>query len=596
MSNKVFRKFTMFLLVSILALSIGGGTFADSTDIEGHWAKDYIEYLVSKDIMSGYSDGVFKPDKEITRAEFVKMINGVFGYTEEAKISFSDVEESKWYYKDIAKGVAAGYINGYSDGTMKPNKAISRQEAAKIIALAYNLDGQSSTSADGFKDSNKIEDWARNYVGIMKDRGLMTGYEDGTFGPKKNITRGEVAKILYIASGEIINAEGEYEEDADGNVVVNKPKVELKNMTVKGDLYLTEGIGNGDVILDGVVVKGNVYVRGGGDNSIKIINSKINNMIINKKSGKVRVVLKENAGVSNISLNKNGILVVENGAKIDSLKANGKANVEVQKGGNIKELEVNSKGVEVKSEGTIEKLFAKEEVKVNDKVIEKDNEIEIENGKIKGEESNKKPDKEPDHPAGGGGGGFIGGGDTGNEDTPTPPTPPAKVDKEALKQKIAEAEELKEIDYTKESWDNLQSALNSAKVVAGKIDATQTEVDSALNNLVNAINGLVKTTEIKAILEFTPDEILNEGFELGKIRVYVAGIPNADKYSVEYSVRDEKGSQTKLVKTQKAKIGEENPDLIQLGEGTQIKICIYDSEGKVISVLGEDNIKIKKIY
>lgn len=246
MSNKIFRRFTMLLLVTILTFSIGGRTFADAADIEGHWAKNYIEYLVSRNIMSGYSDGVFKPDKEITRAEFVKMINGVFGYTEEAKISFSDVEESKWYYKDIAKGVAAGYINGYSDGTMKPNKAISRQEAAKIIALAYNLDAQSSNSADEFKDSNKIEDWAKNYVGIMKDRGLMTGYEDGTFGPKKNITRGEVAKILYIASGEIVNSEGEYEKDAEGNVVVNKPEVELKNMTVKGDLYLTEGIGNGE--------------------------------------------------------------------------------------------------------------------------------------------------------------------------------------------------------------------------------------------------------------------------------------------------------------------------------------------------------------
>lgn len=589
MVKGIFRKFTVFLLVTILVVALNGMTFADGTDVGKHWAKNEIEYLVSKKIMSGYNDGTFKPDKEITRAEFIKTINNVFGYTEKAQISFSDVKKSDWYYEDIQKGVAAGYIGGYSDGTMKPNKAISRQEAAKIIAVTYNLDKQNSTSANEFKDLDKIEDWAKNYIGIMKDNGFMSGYGDGNFGSKKNIARGEVAKILYTASGEIVNTSVEYKKDVDGNMIVNVSGAEIRNMTVKGDLYLAEGIGDGDVILSGVTVKGNVYVRGGGENSIKIVNSKINNVVVNKKSGNVRVVLRENSQVSNMNLDQNGALVVESGAKVENLKVNGESKIEVQKGGQIKELEVSAKNVEIKSEGTIEKLVAKEEVKVNDKVVEKNKEVKVKDGKveIKGEEIKKETVQTPTTSSTGGGGGSSTGGSTGGGDTPIP----SIVDKKSLNSKIAEAEKLRNIDYTEESWTNLQNVLNSAKEVAGKTDATQAEVDSALNNLVNAINGLVKATEVKAVLEFTPDEILNEGFKLGKAKVYVIGISNADKYSIKYSVKDDKGN-VEYVKTKIAKIGEENPDLIQIAEDTKIEIFIYDFNNKEISSLSGDKIKV----
>lgn len=437
MLNKVFRKFTIFLLVTILVIALNGMTFAEGMDVEKHWAKNEIEYLVSKKIMSGYNDGTFKPDKEITRAEFIKTINNVFGYTEKAQISFSDVKESDWYYEDIQKGVAAGYIGGYSDETMKPNKAISRQEAAKIIAVAYNLDKQNSTSAGEFKDLDKIEEWAKSYVGIMKDSGFMSGYVDGTFGPKKNITRGEVAKILYTASGEIVNTSGEYKKDVDGNMIVNVSGAELKNMTVKGDLYLAEGIGDGDVILDGVTVKGNVYVRGGGENSIKVVNSKMNNMVVNKKSGNVRVVLRENSQVASMNLDQNGVLVVESGAKIENLKANGESKIEVQKGAQIKELEVSSKNVQIKSEGTIEKLVAKEEVKVNDKVVEKNKEVKVKDGKVekKSEETKKETGQTPTTPSTGGGGGSTGGDTGGGEEKP--------VDKPAIEAKFHESPVLK---------------------------------------------------------------------------------------------------------------------------------------------------------
>ena len=366
-----------------MILPVSAFSFAEDTDIESHWAKNEIEYLLDKKIVSGYSDGSFKPDKSITRAEFFKVINGVFGYSEKAEIAFEDVKAEDWFFDDVAKAVAAGYVNGYEDGTMKPNKPITRQEVAKIISIAYGIQNQSSNSAYSFNDESSIENWAVNYVGIMKDKGFITGYSDGTFGPKKNITRGEVAKIISNASGEIVSTAGEYSKDAKGNLIVNASGVVLKDMTIEGDLYLAEGIGNGDVTLNGVNVKGQVFVRGGGENSIHIANSKIKNMIIVKTSDNVRVVFGENVEVENIEVDENTIIVVEKGAKIKNLKIKGQAKIEIQEGAEVETLEVDSENVEIESKGTIGKLVAKEEVKVNGTAVKKGAETKVEAGKIK---------------------------------------------------------------------------------------------------------------------------------------------------------------------------------------------------------------------
>ncbi len=134
------------------------------------------------------------------------------------------------------------------------------------MGMVFDLDETKSKSANNFADSSKIGgDWAKGYVSILKDKGYISGYSDKTFRPTNPITRAEAVKIITNASGNIINLAGEYSDDAAGNVLVNTSDVELKDMEIKGDLYLVEGIGEGDVILDNVVVEGNTYVRGGGE-------------------------------------------------------------------------------------------------------------------------------------------------------------------------------------------------------------------------------------------------------------------------------------------------------------------------------------------
>ncbi len=184
------------LIILTMLISTNSISYGQVLDIGKHWAKDDIVYLMEKGVMEGYNDGTFKPDKDITRAEFLKMVNNVFGFTEELDIEFSDVRKDSWFYEDIRKAVASGYIEGYEDGTMKPNRPITREEASKIIAIASKLDDETLELYPSFKDVDKIGSWAMEYVSIMEYKGYINGYEDGTYRPKGKITRGETAKIL----------------------------------------------------------------------------------------------------------------------------------------------------------------------------------------------------------------------------------------------------------------------------------------------------------------------------------------------------------------------------------------------------------------
>ena len=168
-------------------------TIENVTDIDKHWAKKEIEEFLSKGYVSGYDDDTFRPNNSITRAEFVRIVNNVFGFTEKGSIDFKDVKAGTWYYNDISIGVKKGYISGYGDKTFKPNDNITREEAANIVATITKLKGDGKLS---FKDSDKISSWAKTSVDALSDNKIILGYEDNTFRPQSHMTRAESVSTL----------------------------------------------------------------------------------------------------------------------------------------------------------------------------------------------------------------------------------------------------------------------------------------------------------------------------------------------------------------------------------------------------------------
>lgn len=189
---KASRVFALFLALTFLIVPFNNKAYGE----EKHWAHKEMEYLKEKGILTGYTDGSLKPDKEMTRAEITTVINKVFGYTEKGEISFSDVKKEDWFYEEIQKGIAAGYITGYPSGTMKPNETVKREEAAKMIAMSYDLSRNESNPIK-FTDESTISNWAIEYVKAVAENGIIKGYPDGSFRPTNRITRAEVAQIIY---------------------------------------------------------------------------------------------------------------------------------------------------------------------------------------------------------------------------------------------------------------------------------------------------------------------------------------------------------------------------------------------------------------
>ena len=184
------RKISLALVLSMLFTLMIPTLAFGAADYSGHWAEDTIQEWFDNDMLKGYEDGSFRPDVQISRAEFMTMVNNAFEYTEKADIDFIDVDSDDWFYPEVQKAVKSGYLLGYEDNTARPDNKITRQEAALIIARIKDLDNYAAGAAR-FADVAEIAAWAIGGVGAVADEDYMIGYEDITFRPLRFISRAE---------------------------------------------------------------------------------------------------------------------------------------------------------------------------------------------------------------------------------------------------------------------------------------------------------------------------------------------------------------------------------------------------------------------
>jgi hypothetical protein len=156
------------------------------------WFYPYVIELVSEGVIDGYPDGTFKPNSSITRAEFAKVTCLAMGWMLEspAKPSFKDVDKGNWAYRFIETVRVHGAISGYPDGTFKPGTDISRAEIVTILAKTLHL----PAGASRLTDIGSC--WAKDYVNACAEMGIINGYGDSTFRPNNTATRAESAKMV----------------------------------------------------------------------------------------------------------------------------------------------------------------------------------------------------------------------------------------------------------------------------------------------------------------------------------------------------------------------------------------------------------------
>ena len=168
-------------------------------DMDGHWAKTEVEAMGAAGVVSGRADGVFDPDASITRAEFAVLITKTTGITEEEYENvFFDVVSEDWYSGYVQAARNAGYLTG-SDGLFKPNSNITREEMARIVVSAYAAKKNAQIEQGGalyYSDLPEISAWAYDYIVNAVNLELMMGVSEYTFAPKATATRAQAAVIL----------------------------------------------------------------------------------------------------------------------------------------------------------------------------------------------------------------------------------------------------------------------------------------------------------------------------------------------------------------------------------------------------------------
>ena len=287
LKGKLIHLLTIFLLVFSL-LTPGLATpqqslAATPTDVTGHWAYTYIARGIQLGFISGYPDGTFLPDKAVSRAEFAKMMNAALGNTGTATTSFKDVPAFEWFYNDVSKAVAATYVDGYGDGTFLPNKAISRQEAAVMIARIVPSYGVTANLA-AYKDGSKTADWAGEYMKKIVGKGYLGAYDDGLLHPDDSLTRAQTAKIICS----ILDKE---------TIVKTLTTIKTSDSVAKNTLYtnaitLSKDLAEGNASFQNCTLLGGLIVNGGGKATITLENSRINLLNVNKAASSVRVLAK----------------------------------------------------------------------------------------------------------------------------------------------------------------------------------------------------------------------------------------------------------------------------------------------------------------
>ena len=163
------------------------------------WAASYIESMAAKGIISGRPTGIYDPQGNVTRAEFAKMVTVAMNLVDETlKSNFSDVPADAWYAPYVASAEKAGIITGYTDGTFRPDGLITREEMAAIIFRALGEDAPRRIyDFLTFDDNNNIATWARTAVAAAVRDGIITGKPGNMMDPKGKTTRAEAAAIIY---------------------------------------------------------------------------------------------------------------------------------------------------------------------------------------------------------------------------------------------------------------------------------------------------------------------------------------------------------------------------------------------------------------
>ena len=173
------------------------------TDLGNHWAARFIQELVDRNLLSGFPDGTFRPEANITRAEYGALIAKTFNLPRQVGASsgtFRDVADNFWGKDAITKAANMGFITGFPDGTFRPAQNLTRTQALVSVVNGLGLKGGNPNILLAYSDRAQIPSYATEAIATATQRNLVVNHPQADrLDPMRNITRAEVAALIYQA-------------------------------------------------------------------------------------------------------------------------------------------------------------------------------------------------------------------------------------------------------------------------------------------------------------------------------------------------------------------------------------------------------------
>ncbi len=341
------------LLIPLNSLAKEGGTISanTTTSLLSKW-QGY--GIVDKSISN--SD----LNKAIEKIDFISFINGIMKPTRKVETGFIDLPKDSWYEQEIAKAVAAGYIDKGNKTKFNPFSDITRLEAALMVKRVFGLELNDKRVLTKIKDAEALDSNQLEGFAAVIEKGYLTQVEEGRYVPYGVLKLSDALEILDICVGEVVSKSGTISDNVLGNMLVNTGSVTLKSMNVTGDLTIGEGVGNGDVRLDGVSINGKLIIRGGGPNTVTLTNTRIDDiLVIDKSEGNVHVRTYGTTTINN-TLIKSGCYLDESGLTTGkgftdiTLNKSTVENQRVDLNGDYNKLTVDESNLDVKLSGKAE--------------------------------------------------------------------------------------------------------------------------------------------------------------------------------------------------------------------------------------------------
>jgi len=284
--KKVFAAILAIMVLTTCAWA----TFSDMPP-EKSWSYDALSFAIENKLLTGTSAGQIDPNGKLTRVQLAAIMNRIFGATKEADLSgYSDLTDS-WTSTQLAIAAQMGIMTGYGDHTMRPYAYVTREQAFAVVGRAILLTKSSGAAAAieaNFSDGDQVGEWAQNTIGAMVKAGYIHG-NNGKLEPKSEITRAQFAQLIYNIFTKMVSSTDTFTNN--GSVVLRTGDVTLKDCIIRGDLIIADGVGEQDVILDGVTVTGRLIVRGGASDTVQVINNSAvsGGISVCKTTGAVRI-------------------------------------------------------------------------------------------------------------------------------------------------------------------------------------------------------------------------------------------------------------------------------------------------------------------